>query len=175
MRRRDPSHPCNGTQISRLQLQLAKCNCNCNCKQSGSRGVGLAPKEPRLPPAACRLPPALAVALWNEVWISACDNLLRPICLPIHPCCRPPACLAIFSNASCSLHRNGVVEMGNVSSTPDEGATLYLRDQNRCMSSPPLPPLGPTWQPLLAPPPWPKSHQGHRQTPARQLHVRRSS
>lgn len=37
----------------------------------------------------------------------------------------------------CPHSATPVAEMGNVSSVPDEGAPLYLRDQNRCKSSPP--------------------------------------
>lgn len=62
---------------------------------------------------------------WNSVWIStAAAECSRPPS-------RPRPVLPLCQQSVPALSNLGV-EMGNVSSVPDEGAPLYLRDQNRC-------------------------------------------
>ena len=72
-----------------------------------------------------RLPPAAAnrqSPTWNFVWISTAADCPRPT-RPYFPPLRRQSVPARSILGA---------EMGNVSSVPDEGAPLYLRDQNRC-------------------------------------------
>jgi hypothetical protein len=69
---------------------------------------------------ACRLPTPLQLPPKTTV------DFLRASIYQT-PCCRP----AVLPFLECFHHWIRAVEMGNVSSSPEEGATLYLRDQNR--------------------------------------------
>ncbi len=85
-----------------------------------------------------------------------------------------PTCVVLFpahsANCRCRTQQIPGAAMGNVSSVPDEGAPLYLRDQNRCQflqreREPPLSCYLCLPSPLRFPPPPPPCDSAERSSP----------